>query len=108
MLKRIVPIEDEVKNLVVKNIEKIAEINDIQQRGYVQMCWLPGKKLTLIIGFTPLNLLLTADYQNGIATSGNYVEKLIEMVKAYDPKTQIVVGYQGLDLETYSVTFGFE
>lgn len=97
MIKRILPIEDEVKNLVTKNLEKIAEINDTQQRGYVQMCWFPSKKPTLIVGFTPLNLLLTAEYQKNIATICTYVEKLIEMVKTYDPTTQIVIGYQGLD-----------
>lgn len=34
--------------------------------------------------------------------------KCFRKVRIYDPETQIVVGYQGQDLETYSVIVSFD
>lgn len=53
--------------------------------------------------FCPLEVLLSPEHQEVIATNGDFVQHLLKKVKMYDPQAQIVIGYQGLDLETYSV-----
>ena len=107
MLERIRPIEAEVEDFVTRNQEQIIAINNPNCRGYVQIGYVEDIK-KFVVTFFPLDVLLSPEHQNLIATNGNFVEHLLKKVKVYDPKTQIVIGYQGLDLETYSVIIGFE
>jgi hypothetical protein len=107
MLKRILSLEEEVEAFVTNNQEQIIAINRSGCRGHVQICYLEDVK-KFIVMFIPLETLLAPEYQEIITTNGNFVEHLIKKVKIYDPNTQIVIGYQSLDLETYSVIISFE
>lgn len=106
MLKRIRLIEEEVEAFITNNQEQIIAVNKPGRRGYVQISYLEDV-LKFIVIFIPLKVLLSPEHQEAIATNGDFVKHLLRKVKMYDPKIQTVVGYQGLDLETYSVIISF-
>jgi hypothetical protein len=70
--------------------------------------WLFGIRKEVHSYFRPLEVLLSPEHQEAIATNGNFVQHLLRKVRMYDPETQIVVGYQGQALETYSVIVSFD
>lgn len=107
MLKRIRPIEEEVEAFIINNQEQIVAVNKPGCRGYVQIGYLEDIKKFIVI-FVPLEVLLSPEHQEAIATNGDFVKHLLRKVKMYDSETQIVVGYQGQDLETYSVIVSFD
>lgn len=107
MLKRIRPIEEEVEAFIINNQEQIVAVNKPGRRGYVQIGYLEDVE-KFIVTFVPLEVLLSSEHQDAIATNGGFVQHLLRKVKMYNSETQIVVGYQGLDLETYSVIISFE
>ena len=106
MLKRIRPIEEEVEAFITNNQSQIIAVNKPGCRGYVQISYLEEIKKFVAI-FVPLSSLLSSQHQEVIATNGNFVQHLLRKVKMYDVETQVVIGYQGLDLETYSVVVSF-
>lgn len=107
MLKRIRPIEEEVEAFIINNQEQIIATNKSGRRGYVQIGYLEDDKKFIVI-FVPLEVLSSPEHQEAIATNGDFVQHLLRKVRKYDPQTQIVVGYQGQDLETYSVIVSFD
>ena len=107
MLKRTCPIEEEVEAFIINNQSQIIAVNQPGCRGYVQIGYLEDV-LKFIVIFVPLKILLSPEHQEVIATNRNFVQHLLRKVRMYDPETQIVVGYQGQDLETYSVVISFE
>lgn len=106
MLKRIRSIEEEVEAFIINNQSQIVAVNKPGCRGYVQIGYLEDVKKFIVI-FVPLEVLLSPEHQEAIATNGDFVKHLLRKVKMYNPETQIVVGYQGQDLETYSVIVSF-
>lgn len=107
MLKRIRPIEEEVEAFITNNQSQILAVNKPGRRGYVQIGYLEDV-LKFIVIFVSLKVLLSPEHQEAIATNGNFVQHLLRKLRMYDPETQIVVGYQGQDLETYSVIVSFD
>lgn len=107
MLERIRPIEEEVEAFIINNQSQIIAVNKPGCRGYVQIGYLEEVKKFIVI-FVPLETLLSREHQEAIATNGSFVQHLLKKVKIYDPETQVVIGYQGQDYETYSVIVRFE
>lgn len=107
MLKRIRLIEEEVEAFITNNQKQIVAVNKPGCKGYVQIGYLEDVKKFIVI-FVSLEVLLSPKHQEAIATNGDFVKHLLRKVKMYDPETQVVVGYQGLDLETYSVIVSFD
>lgn len=76
MLKRISPIEEEVEAFITNNQSQIVAVNKPGCRGYVQISYLEDIKKFIVI-FIPLEVLLSPEHQEAIATNGNFVQQML-------------------------------
>ena len=68
--------KEEVEAFIINNQSQIIAVNKPGCRGYVQIGYLEDEKKFIVI-FIPLEVLLSSEHQEAIATNGNFVQHLL-------------------------------